>query len=259
MPKLSALWVFEDPALRDLSPLSCSTSLDHLLLGNVGQVHLAPLADVVDLRSLYIDDTRGMDLSPLRECLRIKRLLLGRLDDISVLQTSLAPTALSFLIIGHCSTLRDVRMLRRFEQLGRLRALHLNSCPVAGLAGIEWWADTLASLSLRGASALWDLRPLRALTRLNSLDISETSVSDLAPLRDLPNLTALHLRDFPALPDLTPLVDLPELRYLCLSGSGEVDLTPLEGKPRLELHLARRQKVRGAELLGEGSKILRDW
>ncbi|HEV7931027.1 MAG TPA: NACHT domain-containing protein [Actinomadura sp.] len=259
MPKLSALWVFEDPALRDLSPLSCSTSLDHLLLGNVGEIHLAPLADVVNLHSLYIDDTRGMDLSPLRECLGIKRLLLGRLDDVSALRTSLAPTVLSFLVVGHCPTLRDVRMLRGLEQLGRLGALHLNSCPITDLRGIEGWADTLSNLSLRGASALHDLRPLRAMTRLNSLDLSETSVGDLSPLRELPGLTALHLRDFPALPDLTPVADLPELRYLSLSGSGEVDLTPLEGKPHLELHLARRQKVRGAELLGEGSKILRDW
>ncbi|MCW2899761.1 MAG: hypothetical protein JWO67_2026 [Streptosporangiaceae bacterium] len=259
MPKLAALWIFEDPELRDLSPLGSSLSLDHLLLGNVGEIDLAPLAEVASLRSLYIDDTRGMDLSPLRSCGSIRRLLLGRLDDISALRLSLAPTVLSFLIIGHCATLTDVRMLQRFQQLGRLRALHLNFCPLTDLMGIEWWADTLTNLSLRGASALCDLRPLRTVTGLSSLDISETSVSDLTALRDLPGLTTLHLRDFRGLPGLAPLNDLAELRYLCLAGSGEVDLTPLHGKRDLEVHLARRQKVRGAELLGQGSKILRDW
>ncbi|MBC6459833.1 NACHT domain-containing protein [Actinomadura sp. HBU206391] len=259
MPRLSALWVLEDPALRDLSPLSCGTALEHLLLGDVGDIALAPLADVAGLRSLYIDDTRGMDLTPLRSCARVKRLLLGQLDDIEVLGRSLAPTALSFLIIGQCATLRDVRALRRFEQLGRLRALHLNSCPLTDLIGIEWWAETLSNLSLRGASGLTDLRPLRGLARLNSLDISETGVGELAALRELPELTSLHLREFRQPPDLRPLAELSQLRFLCLAGSGEVDLTPLAGKPDLEVHLARRQRVRGAELLGPGSKIVRDW
>lgn len=259
MPKLSALLVREDPALRDLSPLSSSTSLDHLLLANVGRPSLTPLADIVNLRSLSLEDTRGMDLTPLRACHGLKRLLLGQLQDIAVLEHSLPPTVLSFLIIGNCPTLGDARILRRFEQLGQLRTLRLNACPLTDLVGIEWWADTLSDLSLRGASALTDLRPLRAMTRLNSLDLSETDVRDLTPLRELPNLAALHLRDFRDLPELGPLTDLPELRYLCLAGSGEVDLTPLAGKPDLQVHLVRRQRVRGADLLGPRSKILRDW
>jgi hypothetical protein len=259
LPRLSALWVFEDPALRDLAPLAACASLDHLLLAGVGPISLTPLAEVTGLSSLFLDDTRGMDLTPLRSCTGITRLLLGQLEDISALERSLAPTVLSFLIIGNCAGLGDVRVLRRFEQLARLRALHLNSCPITDLAGIEWWAGTLSNLSLRGASDLTDLRPLRAMTRMNSLDISETSVRDLAPLRELPTLAALYLRDFERLPDLTPLGDLPELRYLYLAGSGEADLTPLAGKPDLEVHLVRRQRVRGADLLGPRSKILRDW
>ncbi|GAA2115321.1 NACHT domain-containing protein [Actinomadura alba] len=259
MPKLSGLWVYEDPALHDLTPLSSSTSLDYLRLANVGRISLEPLADTVNLRSLCLDDTRGVDLTPLRDCAGIKQLLLGHLEDAALLEESLPPTVLSSLIIGHCATLTDLRGLRRFERLGRLAALHLNSCPLTGLAGIEWWAETLSDLSLRGASELTDLRPLRTMTRLTCLDLSETGVSDLGPLRDLPNLTTVDLRDFRRPPDLRPLGDLAELRHLCLAGSGEVDLSPLAGKPDLEVHLARRQRVRGAELLGPGSKIVRDW
>jgi hypothetical protein len=258
MPRLSALWVIEDPALHDLSPLPSSTSLDHLTLGSVGQTDLTPLADVTQLRSLYIDDTRGRDLTPLRSCAGLKRLLLGRLDDVAALSRSLPPTALSFLILKDCAGLADPRPLWRFGQLDRLKALNLVRCPLTDLTGIERWAGTLANLSLDGASALTDLRPLRAMTRLRLLDISGTRITDLTPLRELPRLHSLHIRGTGRLPDLAALNDLAELRYLYLGGSGEVDLTPLAGKPHLEVHLNRRQRVHGAGLLGDGGKVLRD-
>jgi hypothetical protein len=37
----------------------------------------------------------------------------------------------------------------------------------------------------------------------------------------------------------------------------DVDLTSLRGVKSLMVHVRRRQKVRGAELLGEGSKVVR--
>ncbi|MGH3391825.1 MAG: NACHT domain-containing protein [Actinomadura sp.] len=257
MPRLSVLWVIEDPALRDLAPLASSTSLDHLTLGSVGQADLTPLADVAQLRSLFLEDTRGRELTPLRSCTGLKRLLLGRLDDVSALSRSLPPTTLPFLILKHCAGLTDPHPLWRFSQLDRLKALDLVRCPLTDLTGIERWAGTLSHLSLDGAAALTDLQPLRALTRLRLLDISGTRVGDLTPLRDLPRLHSLSIRGVARPPDLAPLRELAELRYLHLGGSGEVDLTPLAGVPHLEVHLNRRQRVHGAELLGDGSRLLR--
>jgi hypothetical protein len=79
-----------------------------------------------------------------------------------------------------------------------------------------------------------DLSPVRALTRLESLECYGTVerggiVSDLSPLRGLP-LRRLLFRDNHAF-DLSPLREMP-LRYLSFARNDAVkDLTPLKGMP----------------------------
>jgi hypothetical protein len=57
--------------------------------------------------------------------------------------------------------------------------------------------------------------------------------------------------------DLSIARDLPALRRLHLYRNEPVDLTPLRGITQLTVRVHGRQKVHGAELLGEGSKIER--
>jgi hypothetical protein len=51
---------------------------------------------------------------------------------------------------------------------------------------------------------------------------------------------------------------LSTLRHLYLYDAAEADLTALREVKSLTIHVRRRQKVRGAELLGEGSRVVRD-
>lgn len=59
-----------------------------------------------------------------------------------------------------------------------------------------------------------DLSPLRELPNLQYLRIEKSLVNDLSPLSNLPNLSSLALRAIPELTDLTPLNGLPKLKRL---------------------------------------------
>jgi hypothetical protein len=82
-------------------------------------------------------------------------------------------------------------------------------------------------------------------------------VTDLEPLTTLPRLISLYLT-WGAATDLHIVRRLPALRYLVLYDDADADLTPLRGVTSLTIHVWRQQKVHGAELLGEGSKVVRD-
>ncbi|MET0397313.1 MAG: leucine-rich repeat domain-containing protein [Longimicrobiaceae bacterium] len=71
-----------------------------------------------------------------------------------------------------------------------------------------------------------DLSPLRGLTSLTSLDISITEVSDLSPLRELTSLTSLSIRST-EVSDLSPIRDLTSLASLDIAITQMSDLSPL--------------------------------
>jgi formylglycine-generating enzyme required for sulfatase activity/tetratricopeptide (TPR) repeat protein/tRNA A-37 threonylcarbamoyl transferase component Bud32 len=82
-----------------------------------------------------------------------------------------------------------------------------------------------------------DISPVRALTRLQSLDmqgVNKASLVDLSPLKGMA-LTALYL-DFNPVQDLSPLQGM-RLKELDLHGTRVQDLTPLKGMPLEKLML----------------------
>jgi hypothetical protein len=81
-------------------------------------------------------------------------------------------------------------------------------------------------------------------------------VSDLSPLTGLPRLESLYLA-WGSIPNLSFVRKLLALRHLYLQGYEPANLTPLRGMTQLTVHLRRRQQIYGAELLGEGSKVVR--
>jgi internalin A len=78
-----------------------------------------------------------------------------------------------------------------------------------------------------------DLAPLKDLPNLQSLDCSSTQVSDLAPLKDLPNLQSLDCSST-QVSDLAPLKGVPNLQSLYCSGTQVSDLAPLKHVPNLQ-------------------------
>src|SRR5437588_1443823 len=67
---------------------------------------------------------------------------------------------------------------------------------------------------------------------LTTLDLSMTEVTDLAPLKELKNLSKLYL-GYTRVSDLGPLKDLKDLTELGLNGTRVSDLEPLKGLKNL--------------------------
>lgn len=80
--------------------------------------------------------------------------------------------------------------------------------------------------------------PLAALTRLLRLDLSESAISDLSPLKDL-KLNALIL-NATRVKDLTPLRNVP-LRELEIANTRVYNFDPLRGIPLTRLNVANTQ------------------
>ncbi|MCE9610537.1 MAG: hypothetical protein K8R23_10120 [Chthoniobacter sp.] len=80
---------------------------------------------------------------------------------------------------------------------------------------------------------------LRGLTRLQTLNLSDSEVKDLAPLASLTQLQVLGLTNSTNVADLAPLASLTQLKVLGLNGcTGVTDLAPLAGLTQLqELYL----------------------
>jgi hypothetical protein len=98
---------------------------------------------------------------------------------------------------------------------------------VVGLAALID-LPSLDYISLRG-TGVSDLSVLRNVSRVHTLDLSNTRVRDLSTLDPAiwTGLATLHLNETPV-EDLTPLAALPSLVVLDVSGTPVTDLRPIE-------------------------------
>jgi internalin A len=84
----------------------------------------------------------------------------------------------------------------------------------------------LQALYLNGGIPIVDLSPLSALTRLQTLDCSNTQIADLSPLSALTELQTLDCSNT-EITDLSPLLALTGLQELYCSSTQIADLSPL--------------------------------
>ena len=95
-------------------------------------------------------------------------------------------------------------------------------------------------------SPLTDISYTAYMPRLECLIVSGSSVADLSPLANCPNLTWLELCYCGWVKDLSPLDGIPNLKYLNIAGTWVTDLTPLDGVA-LERFVAMQCHISAAE------------
>jgi hypothetical protein len=124
--------------------------------------------------------------------------------------------------------------------------------------------------------SLRQIPSLVGLSFLRSLTLSETGVSDLSPLADVPQLTYLNLSRTPlwdisplaklkelvtldlsytSVADLSALAELKNLKTLGLQGSASADLSPLANLSKLEHLSAGNSSIKDVAPLGSLSNL----
>jgi hypothetical protein len=233
LPILTGLNVLTDPELQDLGPLTGHPALKNVLLQEVGAVDLGPLATLHELQYLHLRADRVTNVESFRDCAKLDNVHIRALPDITQLSQFLPlhPIKQLGLINGK---IVDLTSLFDVPQLAELQDLQLPGCDqLRSIQGIENLAATLRSFSLSRSRAVTDLEPLGGLPRLESLSLAWGAATNLHIVRRLPSLRRLHLYDT------------------------DTDLTALRGTISLTIYVRRNQKVLGAELLGEGSRVVR--
>ncbi|MBN2824982.1 MAG: leucine-rich repeat domain-containing protein, partial [Campylobacterales bacterium] len=77
------------------------------------------------------------------------------------------------------------------------------------------------------SNQITDITPLKDLKNLTALNLESNKIADITPLKDLKKLTELYLSDNP-ITDITPLKDLKNLTTLYLNDNKITDITPLK-------------------------------
>jgi NACHT domain len=234
LPAVTLLNVLTDLELRDLGPLTGHPALERVLLQEVGTIDLRPLATLPKLRYLYFRADRVANVESLHDCAKLDEIHVSALPDIAQLPQLLPshPIKKFDLVDGE---IVDLTPLFGVPQLAEVENLELSSCDQLGsIRGIENWAATLRSFALWRSCAVTDLEPLTGLPQLEYLSLTWGAATNLNIVRRL-----------------------PALRYLYLYDDAAADLTPLHGMTSLTIQVRRSQQVLGAELLGEGSRVIR--
>jgi Leucine-rich repeat (LRR) protein len=195
--------------------------------GCAGLRDLAPIAALRQLHTLELSDTDAGEGFGFLEPLALERLQLTGLDGGDETDWLDSQAQLTSLTIDYSSG--DLSPL-----LGHagLEELELVIPGVAELSSME--TSQVKRLYLREAGDLVALDALRRCPELEALEISSaTSLTDLTPLLDCPNLRRLTLGGS-NVSDITVLTELPNLERLDLRNTAVEDFSPLRDLPKLE-------------------------
>jgi hypothetical protein len=223
-----------DNAVVDLTPLA-GMPLDRLELAANPLVSLDGLTGS-PVQRLGLEHTQVADLTPLAG---------GKLKDLTIAHTPVADLApLAQVPLG--SLWADGSQISNLAPLAKtpLVNLSLTRCPVADLTPLAGLGK-LQRLEVQDTQVI-DLAPLRSLG-LVELDISRTKVQDLAAV-PLAKLKRLTMNDCPV-SDLSPLAK-SGLTILSLAGAPATNLEPLRGLPLRELDLSRHRRGTLEPLIG---------
>ncbi len=239
--------------VSDLKPLAELTNLVKLSVAGTRISSLEPLSSLSRLEELDLSDTPVDSLTGLND---LKNLRILSMDKTSV--NDLDPLApISSLKIIYCDNTRIGK-----TDLDRFLDLHPECLVVFQTALLKsWWdelpqpwksvfqshtkldeiptreqlhaAALLKSLSLSEKRDVSDLGPLRTLSRLEELDLSNGILQDISPVSDLVRLKQLNLSGNPV-SSLGPLAGLPELKVLDISDTPVEKLDELKNITSLE-------------------------
>ena len=195
----------ESRGIQDLTGLQFAKNLSELHLHDNQVSDLSPLAGLINLRYLRLDNNLTVsNLSPLKG--------LENLTELGFAHTDVS----------------DFSPLKNLKNLTRLWFQHTPASDLSPLAGLT----NLNNIAAAG-TPIPDLSPIAGLTKLENISIGGIEVSNLEPLAGLTALRRIYLSGN-KVSDISPLAGLANLRWLNLSHNYISDISPLAGLTNLE-------------------------
>ncbi|GLT91312.1 hypothetical protein SLE2022_092050 [Rubroshorea leprosula] len=227
LPNISKLTKLQRLILRRCSYLRALPSIrelkDLVVLNLSGCSSLEKMADgsLGHLQELQIIDFSGVKfpkmpiVHPLK---KLKQLLLEGCDNLISLRLLKQLTSLQILDLTGVSRVKEVQE-DWFTAVKELRVLKLNGCTQIGRFPSTSNLKCLKSLDLSNASSLKDFedKSFDHLENLQDLNLSNTAVENLPPIKGLSGLKVFKLSGCKKLKILPPLTDLQSLEDLDLS------------------------------------------
>lgn len=217
--------------LANLSPLSLLTSLIEIDLQQNQISNLRPLSPLVSLTKLDLSQNLITDVSPLRFLLALTVLDLG---GNQLTGAAIEPlTALSVLTRLDLTN-NNIEMIEVLSQFGGSTEILLAGNPIFGddtltfaelcvlhRADATPFGHTIRALVTQSGAQNCD-DAAAALQSSPSLDLSSKSISDVAPIAVIPNLTTLNLSSN-SIVDISPLTGMTGLVSLNLASNNIVE------------------------------------
>ena len=209
-PDLRGLVLTDCDDINDYSPLMNLTNLETLGIQSTQLKSIDFITQMPSLTSLSIEDTQVSNLSALDSCPGITYLSL--IDNYEIQDYS---------AVSRLTQLTDLTLEMNYggtlPSLAELNQLQWLTIKYAGDLSPLKDATSVTSLSLDTCSG-WELDSVTAMQGLNTLIIKDFSsyVDSLAPLTQLPNLTALSLEGTPIFGNIEEIFGIPTLQYLYL-------------------------------------------
>ena len=220
-----------DRNIHDLTGLQFATNLTDLYLADWGKEgnqvsDLSPIAGLIELDTLMLNDNPVSDLSPLKGLKNLTRLWFNNalVSDLSPIAGLINLRNLHF----HSTLVSDLSPIAGLINLEALAFANENLSdlsPLAGLINLEYifcWGHGIS-----------DLSPLARLTKLENINFCGGDISDLTPLAGLTDLKELYLAG-EKISDISPLAGLTGLTRLGLEHNNISDVSPITGLTQLE-------------------------
>ncbi|MCK1717282.1 hypothetical protein [Bradyrhizobium sp. 141] len=235
-------------ALNKLPDLNGLDSLSQFTVYGSSLRSVAPLAQLKNLRRLFIVSSQLVDLSGLEQLRSLTQLYLWGnpdLNDLSALRplTRLRTLVLRSTSVVDLSPIQDLKSLTELnlqatsvadlgplQSLRNLRTLRLSNTPVADISILSnfKWLENLAIDDTRVES----IEVLRDCEYLRSIDISKTPISDLSPLAGVQSLVRVAAAGA-GVEDLSPLATISDIREINVNDTKVSDISALASLEQL--------------------------
>lgn len=238
IPTLEKLWL-DNNQISDFSGLKKQNKLQYLCLANnSGNIDLKALSELKNLKELDLSGTKIEDYSLLKDFPALTSLSLSSQQNPDFTKFPILVKLQEINLANNSFGTSKAELMLIFKDYSDLKKINLEGNQISSLYILTNYYGEYS-----GWSVLYDepgiIKPL--FTKLEDLDISDNTVSDIEPLIYYKDLKKLDVSGN-TLNDISPLKQLKKLESLNISNTGIINLDSLNDLTQLkELNISGNQ------------------